>query len=181
MCTRLTVEELWLNVRADPETGKLWWRRPLRSQFQSDKLWRISLARRTNREALSSPHSAGYLHGKINGHPLFAHVAMFALVHGVWPSGQIDHIDGNRTNNRISNLRDVSASDNQRNQSRRSTNRSGFTGVHWHAQSKSWRAQIRHDGRTVSLGCFKTISEAARARAKANVRFGYHENHGRPV
>lgn len=181
MCDVLTVEELWLNVRADPNTGKLWWRRPRRSQFQTDTAWKISCARRRDREAFATPHSAGYLHGKFNGHAIFAHVAMFALVNGAWPSGQIDHIDGNRSNNRASNLRDVSASDNQRNQARKSSNRSGHTGVHWHAQSRSWRAQIRHNGKAVSLGLFPTIKAAAAARATANEKFGYHRNHGRGV
>jgi hypothetical protein len=106
------------------------------------------------------------------------HRVVFAVVHGRWPEGQIDHIDGDPTNNRIENLREVSGLENQRNMKRYTSNTSGYTGVRRTASGK-WQALITDNGRRIHLGVFEDVGDAAAAyRAKAD-ELGYHKNHGR--
>lgn len=106
------------------------------------------------------------------------HRAVFAVVHGRWPAGQIDHIDGDTTNNRIENLREVSGLENQRNMKRYTNNTSGYTGVRRTASGK-WQALIADRGKRIHLGVFEDPEVAAAAyRTKAD-ELGYHKNHGR--
>lgn len=86
------------------------------------------------------------------------------------PTQQIDHIepaDGSHTQDRLSNLRIVSNSQNSMNQRLKSSNTSGYKGVCWAARESKWKASIMYLGRTKSLGYFQTAEEAARAYDKA--------------
>jgi hypothetical protein len=108
-----------------------------------------------------------------------AHRLCFLHYYGAWPSGEIDHIDGDGLNNRIANLRAATKTINARNQRKRSTNKSGVTGVSWDRIAAKWLATIRVAGRTIYLGQFLSLAEAAAARKRAERLYGYHENHGR--
>lgn len=77
---------------------------------------------------------------------------------------EVDHINGDRLDNRLCNLRIVTHSQNQRNKKKRSDNKSGFIGVSWDAREKKWRAQAMREGKQIHLGLFNTPSEAARCR-----------------
>ena len=76
---------------------------------------------------------------------------------------QVDHIDGNPKNNRIENLRLATHAENMRNSKIRSDNTSGIKGVEWYKSRNRWRAKIRVDGKTKTLGYFHTIEEAEAA------------------
>jgi hypothetical protein len=76
-------------------------------------------------------------------------------------------------------LRDVSNQENQRNKSRQSRNTSGVTGVHWHKRDKKWIARIKVDKKDLYIGMFDTFEEAVAARKEAEIKYGFHENHGR--
>lgn len=106
-----------------------------------------------------------------------AHRLAWLYVHGAWPDGEIDHINGNRDDNRISNLRAVTSRQNSINQSRAKPNRAGVIGVYPAARTGKWEASIAHDGRRVHLGTFETVAEAAEARKRAERKFGYGPNH----
>lgn len=85
------------------------------------------------------------------------------------PAGSdVDHIDGNGLNNRRSNLRVASRSENLRNHGMRPNNTSGFKGVSWHNTSEKWQVHIRVDGKQKMLGLFADIQDAAAAYAKAS-------------
>ncbi len=75
----------------------------------------------------------------------------------------IDHIDRNRSNNAIENLRAVTFSQNSANRAAKSKNKSGFTGVYWNELGKKWQASIVANGRTHYVGLFATAQEAAKA------------------
>lgn len=96
---------------------------------------------------------------------------------GYWPELQIDHINGDVTDNRISNLREVSASVNGQNCKRRHDNTTGVTGVS--RTKNSFRAEICVAGKRHRLGQFRSIEQAIAARKLAEREMGFHENHGR--
>ncbi len=79
---------------------------------------------------------------QIKGKSYREHRVIWLYVYGEWPKGCIDHIDGNRSNNRVSNLRDVSYLENQKNRKLNANNSSGMPGVTWNKPSKSWRVSI---------------------------------------
>ncbi len=121
----------------------------------------------------------GYTVIQIAGKAYRAHRLAWLYMVGKWPRNHIDHKNGVRSDNRFSNLRDVTSSENQKNQRRRSDNTSGFVGVCWHKRANKWGAQIRVSGRRSHLGYFDELEDAIQARKEANTKYGYHPNHGR--
>jgi len=108
-----------------------------------------------------------------------AHRVVWALAHGQWPVDEIDHINGDRADNRLVNLRSVTGAENKRNKRTPSNNKSGAVGVFWLRDNKTWRAAIRVAGRQTHIGCYATFDEAVSARKAAEVEHDYHPNHGR--
>ena len=117
-----------------------------------------------------------YLH--CFGRVILAHRMAFLYVTGRLPT-MIDHIDGDGTNNKWRNLREVRGSaENNKNQRLRSDNTSGYVGVIWFKPAKKWKARITVDGKHKSLGYFDSIDDAVNARLTAERRLGYSNNHG---
>jgi hypothetical protein len=111
-------------------------------------------------------HLRGYRQIGYKNEKVLAHRAAWLYVHGYWPTQSIDHINGNREDNRIENLRDVSQGTNIENLRRaRVENASGLLGAHAH-QGK-WRSRIRVKGKTRYLGVFDTAEDAHEAYLKA--------------
>jgi len=133
--------------------------------------------RNANTPALTAINSDGYRHGQIMGLHFTAHRVLWAIRYGDWPKGFIDHIDGNRLNNADDNLRCVSPSENTKNSKMHSQNKSGATGVF--QLSGRWYARISVNKTPVSLGSFSSFDEAKAARKAADIKYGYHANHGR--
>lgn len=123
-------------------------------------------------------HNRGYITIGIDGQKYLAHRLAWLLAFGREPEHTIDHIDGDRTNNRLANLRDVTHRVNSRNLSAFRNNTSGVVGVHWDSKTKRWKAQISTGPRR-GLGSFVTFEEAVAARLRAEALQGYHINHGR--
>lgn len=89
------------------------------------------------------------------------------------PATEGEHRDGDGLNNRRNNLRVATHPQNCKNQRKRVTNTSGFVGVHWHARLRKYRARITVNYQRISVGCFDSAEEAARARdAKATELHG---------
>lgn len=107
-----------------------------------------------------------------------AHRLAWLYMTGEMPPDQIDHIDGNGLNNKWKNLRSVSAHENKKNKRLPVNNSSGFCGVAWNKVCKKWRALIQVNGKSKHLGMFKDKSDAIKARVAANIKYGFHENHG---
>lgn len=128
---------------------------------------------------------AGYVQKRGNiaisvlGKAYKAHRLAWLYMTGDWPKDQIDHINGDPTDNRWSNLREVDNMENTRNVGIPKNNTSGVMGVWWHKQNKKWCAEIKVNYKKISLGLYKTIEEAAAARKEAERHYGFHENHGR--
>ena len=145
----------WLNY--DPLTGVFTWaKKPNR---------RIVIGRQAGSNTKGRPRIS------INGVDLFASRIAWAYVHGSFPSGLIDHINGNPCDNRISNLRDVSPMGNSQNmRTPGKLNTSGFLGV-MAGRNGKWRAQIKIEKTPVDLGEYKTKEEAAAAYLGAKRAF----------
>ena len=108
----------------------------------------------------------GYRLVRIDRHPYRAHRLAWLYVYGEWPAVQIDHINGDRADNRLANLREATGAENMQNQRRpQSNNQSGFLGVR--PSGGRWRAAIMVGGRKRYLGCFGTPEKASEAYVAA--------------
>lgn len=166
-------------ISYDPDTGAMTWKHRDRSLCPSDWAWKACNTRFAGKPALVSADSTGHLYGGILGKRYPAHRIAWLIVYGEHPRGEIDHINGDPSDNRICNLRDVLHSENLKNQRFRSTNTSGVMGVSWNKRELKWRAYIHGDNREKHIGYFINLEDAIAARRDAEIRYGYHQNHGR--
>jgi len=110
--------------------------------------------------------------------PYYAHRLAWLYVYGSFPEKDIDHIDGNGLNNKIDNLRAVTHQENGRNRRQSSANTSGCTGVTFYKRDKKWYSHICINGKMINLGFYIDWSDAVCARKSAEIKYGFHENHG---
>lgn len=124
--------------------------------------WRIRVGQRALAGSIAgTPGVHPYGRIMFRGKVYLAHRVAWFLHYGEWPEQEIDHIDGNRGNNRICNLRDVAPIVNCQNlRTARTDSRSGLLGCHWNKKSNAWHAQIRFGGRIKHIGSFTTKDEA---------------------
>jgi hypothetical protein len=171
-------------VELDEATGRLFWRpREARHFKGTDRRTPESFAAHWNgkwagREAFTKEMTNGYRGGVVLGVNTYAHRVAFALANGSWPTGEIDHLNRDKTDNRPLNLRDVPKSTNQKNRPMQRNNTSGFNGVSRDTRSGAWFAFIKVDGRARRIGTFPTRQAAIAARREANAAHGFHETHG---
>ena len=120
----------------------------------------------------------GYLKTSIKGDKYFNHRIIFFMHHGFLPPC-LDHIDTNKRNNRIENLRAATVTQNNHNQGRRKTNTSGVKGVRWKETHNMWSASVTLNGKRKHVGHFRTVPEAEVAVRKAREQLhGEFVNHG---
>jgi len=113
---------------------------------------------------ITGGNAAGYHRVSWDSQRYLAHRVAWLYVYGEWPKGVIDHIDGNKANNAIANLRDVTDKINAENTRRpRANSKSGYLGVHWHEQNKKWVARIQVDKKNIHIGCFDDPQKAHEA------------------
>lgn len=114
---------------------------------------------------------------RYEGKSYYANVVAWRLMTGEWPQGEVDHINGDSSDDRWSNLRLVTHQQNQFNRCKNKNNTSGFKGVHAH--KNRWRARIMVGGKSICLGLYKTreMAHAAYCQA-ADKMHGEYSNHG---
>jgi hypothetical protein len=132
-----------------------------------------------NGKIAGSALRSGHIILSFNGGKYLAHRIAWAISHDVQDFDEIDHINGDPSDNRLENLRCVQHSENQKNLKRRSDNTSGVVGVGLHSQTGSWRAYINFAGKRHHIGLFATKDEAINARLAVQKDVGFHINHGR--
>lgn len=143
----LTQDRVKTLLSYDPDTGFLTWRK-------------------TNRRA-GTRHYSNYRNVFVDGRCYIEHRVIWLYAHGEWPSVDIDHINRQRDDNRLQNLRLATREENCQNQPVRKTNRSGRTGIYFHKISQKWAAVISVRKKQLHLGVFDTLEEAVAARENA--------------
>ena len=106
------------------------------------------------------------------------HRLVFMYVHGYMPN-EIDHINGNRADNRIENLRECTPSINNRNSKMPSTNKSGVKGVFWDNSENKWHGRVWANGKFAFSRCYEKLEDAAQAvREAREIHHGEYAHHG---
>jgi len=169
-------------LTANFETGELFWKeRPATNKSNN-----IFNALYANKHACTAIEKVGgYLFTKMAKDGVTkifrAHQLIWALYYGDWAKGNIDHINHNKQDNRICNLRITEfGKHNQKNRKQRIDNTSGFAGVYFLSSRNKWSAWIGVDGNQKYLGIFSVKEDAIKARKKASLNYGYHAEHGMP-
>lgn len=174
-------ETLCKLFRYDEETGRLFWRERDQSFFGTGTVAAATAAQRWNtrmagKEALSTINCHGYKHGTLLGRTTNAHRVIWKMKHG-YDAEVIDHISGDKLDNRISNLRNVDQSLNMRNCALRSNTKMGCGGIR--KNRNRFTARIVVGNKEKHIGSFRTLDEAIEARKAAEIANGFHPNHGR--
>lgn len=133
-------------------------------------------------QRVGSTDSKGHRQVRFEGTLYLEHRLIWLHVFGRWPDGEIDHINRNRSDNRLSNLRECVHAENMKNQSIRSTNKTGVSGVSFYKPYGKYAAHIRFAGRQQFLGYFAKFEDAVFARRSAeNKYYGeFSPNHSDP-
>jgi len=155
------------HLRYNPETGEFWWSVAVRSK-------KIKAGDRAARTV----NANGYLTIGLLGRLYLAHRLAWVYIYGYWPNGDLDHINGNRADNRIANLREATRSQNNANGKLRCDSTSGVKGVSWDV--RRWKAYIDIGRKRHRLGSFKTLEDAIKARRAAEVRIFGKFRYGAP-
>lgn len=176
-----TPTELRQLLDYEPATGTLVWRKRGPEYFTDRASTPDACASRWNGnyagKVAGSKKANGYIALGIWGTDITAHRIAWAISHGEWPPEDIDHINGDRADNRLVNLRSVSRAMNMRNQRFKVRTPTGVVGVVI-TRGGRFLASIGCNESYQYLGTYLTKEEAVEARCKAERRLGYHENHG---
>lgn len=156
--TQATIKEL---LHYDSSTGLFTWRKTKNNRLKPG-------------DVAGSVRPNGYVNLGVAGKLYLAHRLAWLYMHGKWPSCVIDHINRDKSDNRIANLRDVTSSVNEQNKLICSRNSSGYRGVCFDPRRGKWEAKIWHHGRKQWIGYFDDAMEAATAYAKAAATYHTH-------
>jgi hypothetical protein len=150
----------------DPYTGVIIWRERPRECFHDERIWKAWNTRYAGTSE-RSPNRDGYIDIVINRRLFKAHRLAWLWMTGEWPKYLIDHINGDRSDNRFHNLREATHAENMWNLRKPSTNTSGIKGVSKFKRNGKWRARISANGTSRFLGYFDKRDDAIAAHAKA--------------
>jgi hypothetical protein len=181
----VSIEKIKSLFRYDAEKGQLFWVERPDEDFPTEmsaKMWNTKF----------SGKLAGYVNGQNNRRVIrirldglssnyLAYRLIWAIHHGAWPEFTIDHIDGDQSNDRIQNLRDVPFQENCKNLAIQTNNKSGVRGVNWDSVKGKWQARVQEKSCEIWLGYFDEFEHAVIARKAAERALKFHPNHGRPA
>ena len=160
----LTQEKLKQLIHYDPNTGVITANMPRHNVKSGDVLGYVA--------------NTGYIYISLSGKKFLAHRLAWLYMNGYFPE-QIDHINHIRTDNRWVNLREVDDATNKLNTGLSKNSKTKFNGVSFMKTLNKYRAYIMVDRKHIHLGVYKTLEEAIQARQEANMRYGFHSNHGK--
>jgi len=129
--------------------------------------WKVRTGRAVPGMIAGTAHNRGYWTIIVRGTPYLAHRLAWFMVHGEWPALDIDHINGDKRDNRIANLRLATRSENMANKGPNRNNTSGYKGVWYYKRTGKWMAGYRKGNARIHLGYFDTAEEAVEAHRTA--------------
>ena len=182
MQKEITKELLWTLLDYDSATGDLTWKERSLELFNHlpENLAKATCATfntsYAGTPALNSLAACGYKVGAIFSVKYYAHRVIWFMFNGEWPK-VIDHENGNPSDNRWVNLRNVSLQENSKNISKPKTNTTGHVNIRSKKGRSTFEVQIKINNRSKQVGTFKTIDEAIKARDMAWIEAGFHKNH----
>ena len=151
----------------------------LKDKYNYDKETGVFINRKS-KKLLGGIDKYGYLRTHLKGKGYRLHRLAWLYFYGELPSKNIDHINGNASDNRIDNLREAEQTLNLKNMRKRSDNKSGATGIWWDKCRNNWQVYINLKGKIFKhLGRFNNKFDALAARKSAEIKNNYHKNHGR--
>lgn len=145
----------------DPETGRLFWKPRPAEMFATSRAFGLWNTRFAGKPAFCLREKRGHLAGKLFGERYKAHRVIWSIVNGCDPTEQIDHINGDPSDNRIANLREATQRQNCQNRRSRIGSSSKYLGVNWHGHTQKWVAAIGAKGIQSHIGVYDTEYEAA--------------------
>ena len=148
--TTITADEVRRLLDYDPETGVF-----------------TRLAGKRAGKTTGSRVRAGYVFIYLAGRTYKAHRLAWLYVYGSWPKALIDHINHDRADNRIVNLRDATHTENHHNRKRLTRGTTGFLGVTWHKRDRRWQSHMELERKALHLGSFVCLGRAIKARLAA--------------
>ena len=157
----LTYERAHEVFCCDPSTGDLVWKRRPHPQARAIKPGQSAGCRNIR---------TGYRDVSIDKRAYPVHRIIYLMVHGEWPAGEIDHINGIKHDNRIANLRVATHTQNMANKGAYKNSKTGVKGVSYHKRDRKYYVCISASGKQHHVGSFKTIADAQQAYAEAAKR-----------
>lgn len=160
-----TPERLRQLIEYRPDTGELVWKPRVPSDFnaRNPEAACDAFNRRRAGQIAGKVNRQGYVIVQVDGQAYKGHRIAWAMYHGAWPEGVIDHINRQKADNKIQNLRDVSQAENCENRSINRNHDSGVKGVTWHAKDNMWHVRVRIDGKLKTIFRSWDKPEAIRA------------------
>lgn len=166
-----SIDDLHTFLEYDADTGEFCWRERTPDKFpegrhSAEHQCKVFNSKYAGKIA-GGKHCQGYRAICVKFTQIMAHRIAWAMHYGEWPKEYVDHIDGDKTNNRISNLREASSAQNGRNSKVPSHNTSGLKGASYFKRDGRWQSHIKVNGKQIRLGCFDTKEEAHAAYCEA--------------
>lgn len=161
----------------DPATGMVTWRKRIAKPGENKGVVNSFNNRFAGKEAGNLCSRRNVIQVYIDGKNYLMHRIIWLHVTGEQPL-VIDHINGDSSDNRFCNLRNVDIQTNNKNVKLRENSKSGAAGVHWYKPYRQWQAYINSGGSRRFIGYFDNLTEAKLARLKAERELGFHPNHG---
>lgn len=166
MANSISISDIRALISYNPITGDLSWRDRVGGGVGASpgveyaRKWNF---RHSGKPALSIIDDKGYKHGRVLSVNIKAHRAAWAIYYGYWPEVFVDHINGDRSDNRIENLREATRSQNARNRVSTKNSTSRYLGVHWNSRDKIWESQISDGVNVMRIGKHNCEIMAAKA------------------
>ena len=167
--SKLSLEKVQSLLDYNPETGVFRWKI---STSNCIKVGQIA------GNVFTPSKGIHYRQTSLYGKKYSLHRLAWFMYYGKWPEYNIDHINGDGLDNRISNLRDVPQTINGKNCRFSKNNTSGATGVNWYKRDSVWESFVHVNRKKIFLGRFKDFNEAVKARKDAENKYGFTERHG---
>lgn len=155
----ITQEDLLDNLVYDADTGNFTWKKQNGPKIAG--------------QPAGYPHGEGYVCVGFRGETHLAHRLAWLYMTGRWPANDVDHVNGDRSDNRWENLREATRSENLRNQKVRTNSKSGYKGITWDAERRKWLVQVDHK----YVGRFACLEDAV--EASKDYRRSYHGDFAR--